>query len=186
MPDCVTTGRCALLHFSEWLDDIDPTIAIQRTVYEAVEPAQGKFPGFLHMCKADCWPAVARRQAREPLAIVSAIRQTGRQLVAFKAGANDYRYIRLRPLAADRGRNVRCVQKYAFHNKYRFAKARKEKGTVRRQPPDPVLDEEARKPDQSRKAHNDLAAIFIAVRLTGLEVEAYLHGTPPCIAALGP
>lgn len=58
------------------------------------------------MCKTDCRPPVARRQAREPLAIVSAIWQTGSQLISFQAGSNDYRYIRLRPLAADRGRNV--------------------------------------------------------------------------------
>lgn len=85
MPDRVATGRGALLHFAEWLDDIDPTIAIQRTVHEAVKPAQGKFPGFIHMRKLDCWPAVARCQAPQPLAIVSTIRQTGCQLVAFQA-----------------------------------------------------------------------------------------------------
>ena len=52
--------------------------------------------------------------------------------------------------------------------------------------PIPALDEEARKPDQSRKAQNDLAAIFIAVGLTGLEVDANFHGNPPILAALGP
>ena len=76
--------------------------------------------------------------------------------------------------------------KIAPFNEPCSAKPSREKGTVQRQPPFPVLDEEARKPDQGRKAQNDLAAIFIAVRLTGLEVEANFHGNPPCIAALGP
>lgn len=65
-------------------------------------------------------------------------------------------------------------------------KGAREKGDCPKTVPDPVLDEETRKPDQGREAQNDLAAIFIAVRLTGLEVDANFHDNPPYIAAKVP
>lgn len=63
------------------------------------------------MCPSDRWPAVARRQSVEPLPVVGAVWQTRCQLVALQSRTNDDRYVGLRPLAADGGRDIRCVQK---------------------------------------------------------------------------
>ncbi len=85
MSDRVATGWCALFHFAKGLDNVDLTIALQRTINEAVEPAQREFPGFLDMCPSNRGLAVARRQPIEPMTIVRAIWQACRQFVSFKA-----------------------------------------------------------------------------------------------------
>lgn len=135
VPDCVATRRCALLHLAIGLNHINATVAFQGTIHEAVQPAQGQFPRFFEMCPSDCWPAVARCKTIEPLAVVGAVWQASRQLIAFQTRANDNWYVRLRPLAADRGRDIRCVQRPAFPKS--CAPISGEKGTVQRQPPIP-------------------------------------------------